>query len=89
MSVEDMQFALVELKESRPGLRNYYFKMLRMVVHQIDGARKALNTLRSHGKKTGKLAYAKNAILSYTINLASRLKDMEIPTCSGFPRLDT
>jgi putative transposase len=28
MSVEDMQFALVELKESRPWLRNYHSKML-------------------------------------------------------------
>lgn len=58
MSVEDMQFALVELKESHPWLKNYHSKMLQMVVHQIDAARSALDTLKSHGKKTGKLKYS-------------------------------
>jgi len=58
MSVEDMQFGLVELKESHPWLQNYHSKMLQMVVHQIDAARKALNTLKQHGRKTGKLAYS-------------------------------
>jgi len=57
MSVEDMQFALVELKESHPWLRNYHSKMLQMVVHQIDAARKALNALKQNGKKTGSLKY--------------------------------
>jgi putative transposase len=44
MSVEDVQFALVELKESHPWIRNHHSKMLQMVVHQIDAARKALHT---------------------------------------------
>jgi putative transposase len=58
MSVEDMQFALVELKESHPWLCNYHSKMLQMVVHQIDAARSALKTLSEHGRKTGKLKYS-------------------------------
>lgn len=58
MSVEDMQFTLVELKESHPWLRNYHSKMLQMVVHQIDAARKALNTLKQKGRKTGNLQYS-------------------------------
>jgi putative transposase len=58
MSVEDMQFALTELKESHQWLRNnYHSKMLQMVVHQTDAARSALKTLKEHGKKTGKLKY--------------------------------
>jgi putative transposase len=52
-----MQFVLVELKESHPWLRNYHSKMLQMVVRQIDAARSALNTLRTHGRRTGKLKY--------------------------------
>jgi putative transposase len=67
MSVEDMQFTLVELKESHPWLRNYHSKMLQMVVHQIDAARKALNTLRSHGRKTGSLSY-KEECNTFTYN---------------------
>ncbi len=54
-----MQFALVELKESRPWLRNYHSKMLQMVVHQIDAARSAMAALKARGRnrKTGKLKY--------------------------------
>jgi putative transposase len=58
MSVEDMQFALIELKESHQWLRNYHSKMLQMVVHQIDAARSALKTLSEHGRKVGKLKYS-------------------------------
>ncbi|HEX7032078.1 MAG TPA: RNA-guided endonuclease TnpB family protein [Nitrososphaera sp.] len=57
LSVEDMQFALVELKESHPWLRNYHSKMLQMVVHQIDAARSAIDTMKAKGRKTGKLKY--------------------------------
>jgi putative transposase len=59
LSVEDMQFALTELKESHPWLRNYHSKMLQMIVRQIDAARKALKTLAEHGRKTGRLKYSK------------------------------
>ncbi|SRR5579885_455336 len=58
MSIYDMQFALTELKESHPWLRNYHSKMLQMVVHQIDVARSGLRVLSKRGKKTGKLKYA-------------------------------
>jgi putative transposase len=61
MSVEDMQFVLTELKESHPWLYNYHSKMLQMVVHQIDAARKALKTLRQHGRKIGKLKYSEES----------------------------
>ena len=55
-----MQFVLTELKESHPWLRNYHSKMLQMVVHQIDAARSSLDSLKSHGRKTGKLKYSKD-----------------------------
>ena len=62
MSVEDMQFVLTELKESlHPWLYNYHSKMLQMVVHQVDAARKALKTLSRHGRKTGKLKYSEES----------------------------
>jgi putative transposase len=58
ISIEDMQFTLVELKESHQWLyNNYHSKMLPMVVHQIDAARSALKTLKEHGRKTDKLKY--------------------------------
>jgi len=60
MSIYDMQFALTELKEQHPWLRNYHSKMLQMVVHKIDAARKALRMLRKNGYKTGRLHYSKH-----------------------------
>lgn len=51
---QDMQFALTELKEQEPFLRNYHSKMLQMVVHKIVAANK---TLRKNGHKTGRLHY--------------------------------
>lgn len=48
-NVYDMQFALIELKEQTPFLRNYHSKMLQMVVHKIDAANKALKVLRKNG----------------------------------------
>jgi putative transposase len=58
-SKEDMQFALTELKEHEPWLRNYHSKMLQMVVHKIDTSRKALQALRKNGHKIGKLHFLK------------------------------
>lgn len=52
-----MQFALVELKESYPWLYNYHSKMLQMVVHKVDAARKALSALKMNGYKVGRLRY--------------------------------
>lgn len=57
LSKEDLQFALTELKEHKPWLRNYHSKMLQMVIHKIDSARKALIALRKKGYKTGKSYY--------------------------------
>lgn len=57
MSKEDMQFALTELKEKHPWLRNYHSKVLQMVVHKIDAARKALSALQKSGHKAGRLHY--------------------------------
>ncbi len=57
MTKEDMQFALTELKEEEPFLRNYHSKMLQMVVHKLDSANKALRALRKNGHKVGRLHY--------------------------------
>lgn len=57
MSKEDLQFALTELKEKHTWLRNYHSKMLQMVVHRIDAARKALSALRKNGHKIDRLHY--------------------------------
>lgn len=42
MSKEDMQFVLTDLKEYEQWLKLYHSKMLQMVPHQIDSARKSL-----------------------------------------------
>jgi len=55
LSLTDMQFALTELKEEEPWLRNYHSKMLQMVVHKIEASRKSLRALQENGHKTGKL----------------------------------
>jgi putative transposase len=57
MSAYDMQFALTEMKEQHLWLYNYHSKMLQMVVHRIDAARKALSVLRRNGHKIGRLHY--------------------------------
>lgn len=59
MSLQDMQFALTELKEEESWLQDFHSKMLQMVVHKIDGSRKALKVLNRNGRKTGKLAFAR------------------------------
>ena len=57
MSEYDMNYALVELKEETPFLRNYHSKMLQMVGKQIASARKALSTLRANGHRVGRLKH--------------------------------
>jgi len=57
MPIYDMQFALTEIKEQHPWLYNYHSKMLQMVVHKIDTARKALSILGRNGHKIGRLHY--------------------------------
>src|SRR5437867_3532743 len=51
MSEYDMNYALTELKEQHPWLRNYHSKMLQMVCKQVAAARKAA---------IGKLKYRKD-----------------------------
>jgi putative transposase len=46
MSEYDMNYALTELKESHPWLRNYHSKMLQMVAKQVSAARKVARKLR-------------------------------------------
>ncbi len=51
MSEYDMNYAITELKEQHPWLRNYHSKMLQMVAKQVAAARKTA---------IGKLSYRKN-----------------------------
>lgn len=68
-SIQDMQFALTELKEHEPWLRSYHSKMLQMVVHKIDASRKSGFALGRNGHKVGKLVFAKEAdYSSFTYN---------------------
>ncbi|AIF82703.1 transposase, IS605 OrfB family, central region [Candidatus Nitrososphaera evergladensis SR1] len=60
MSEYDMNYALTELKEQHPWLRNYYAKMLQMVAKQVAAARKATSSLKRNGCKTGRLSYRYN-----------------------------
>jgi putative transposase len=53
----DMNYALTELKEQEPWLRNYHSKMLQMVGKQVAASAKALKVLRKNGHKVGKLHY--------------------------------
>jgi putative transposase len=45
MSEFDMNYALTELKEQHPWLRNYHSKMLQMVAKQVSAARKVARKL--------------------------------------------
>lgn len=60
MNLYDMQFALTELKEQEPFLRNYHSRTLQMVVHKIDASNKAPRALRKNGHKVGKPHYLRN-----------------------------
>lgn len=55
-----MQFVLTELKEQHVWLRNYHSKMLQMVVHRVDAARKSLGKLQKKGYRVGRLHYLKH-----------------------------
>ena len=57
MSEYDMNYALTELKEQHPWLRNYHSKMLQMVAKQVAAARASLPSLKSKGRKTGRLKH--------------------------------
>lgn len=58
-SKEDMQFALTDLKENEPWLKLYHSKMLQMIPHRIDRARRSLIEKKRRGYRTGQLQYAK------------------------------
>jgi putative transposase len=58
MSEYDMNYALTELKEQHPWLRNYHSKMLQMVCKQVSAARKVAK---------GKLTYRYN-FTTFTYN---------------------
>jgi len=58
-SKEDMQFVLTDLKENEEWLKLYHSKMLQMVPHQIDRARKSLISKKKRGYDVGQLQYAK------------------------------
>jgi putative transposase len=58
MSEFDMNYALTELKESHPWLRNYHSKMLQMVAKQVSAARKVAK---------GRLSYRYN-FTAFTYN---------------------
>jgi putative transposase len=59
LSKEDMQFALTDLNEYELWLKLYHSKMLQMVSHQIDCARKSLISKKKRGYDVGQLQYAK------------------------------
>ena len=58
-SKEDMQFTLTELKEDERWLRLYHSKMLQMIPHRIDSARKVLIEKKKKGHVVGQLQYAR------------------------------
>lgn len=52
-----MQYALTELKETEPWLKLYHSKMLQMIPHRIDSARRSLIEMKKKGYEVGKLQY--------------------------------
>lgn len=50
----EMNYALIELKEQQPILRKYHSKMLQMVSTKVAGARNALSGLKKRGYQAGK-----------------------------------
>jgi len=61
-SRNDMNYALTELKEQQPILRNYHSKMLQMISTKVAGALSALDELkrRGHAAGDGKLQLLKS-----------------------------
>jgi putative transposase len=56
-SFHDMCYSLVELKKQQPILRNYHSKMLQMVGNRVAGAWRALEALKGHSRKAGRLRF--------------------------------
>jgi putative transposase len=52
-SRNDMNYALIELKEQQPVLRQYHSKMLQMISTKVAGARSALYELKHRGHEAG------------------------------------
>jgi len=50
----DMNYALTELKEQQPILRNYHSKMLQMISTKVAGVWEALEELKKRGHEAGK-----------------------------------
>jgi len=67
-SRNDMNYALTELKEQQPILRNYHSKMLQMISTKVAGAWAALEELKKNGYKTGKLQLQDSEYHSFTYN---------------------
>lgn len=57
----DLNYFLMELKESEEWLYNYHSKMLQMISTQIEGAQKSLIERRKNGHKAGKLKFARSS----------------------------
>jgi len=53
-SRNEMNYALTELKEQQPILRNYHSKMLQMVSTKVAAAWTALEELKKRGRESGK-----------------------------------
>ena len=53
-SRNEMNYALTELKEQQPVLRNYHSKMLQMISTKVAAAWSALEELKKRGHATGK-----------------------------------
>lgn len=49
LSRNDMNYALTELKEEEPWLRNYHSKMLQMISTRLAGSEKALEQMKKKG----------------------------------------
>lgn len=56
-SKQDMQFVLTDLKENESWLKSYHSKMLQMIPHQIDTARKSLREKKKRRYNVGQLQY--------------------------------
>lgn len=76
-SRNDMNYALTELKEQQPVLRQYHSKMLQMVSTKVAGAWRAIEVLKEHGRKTGGLKFCEpEKCNSFTYNQSGfRIED--------------
>lgn len=68
-SRNDMNYALTELKEQQPILREYNAKMLQMVSTKVAAAWRSIEVLRENGRKIGSLQLCKSGKCnSFTYN---------------------